>query len=172
MIVTWCEVGWIWGCVWHSKRNLLRCYTWCIRPGDIMLRKTHTDMGRSRRFDLITYFKRLSGRSVTSYFTFDFWVVLPWACNVPGLGLYSPEEAELYKTSLVSSRKNAATPCWLALSQTVSNVLTIHPQWLYVVENHLFQLQNVGEDFNKLSENVLSDQGWAVIKDVVRQAMT
>lgn len=60
---------------------------------------------------------------------------------------------KLYGTYLVSTRKNVATLYWLALSLTVSNVPSIHREWLYVVECLLLHLWN----------DVPSDLGWVLL---------
>lgn len=63
----------------------------------------------------------------------------------------------LYRTSFISSSKNAAIPWWLALSLVGSNAPNVHLHCLYVIESHLLQLQTTDtQEINKLRAVLLS----------------
>lgn len=153
MIITWCEIRWIWTMLEDTQTTdcyfIELLYVMCVtaRYHDV----TVSERSKPRRSDLICKFQIVHKQTCC-------WWWFLWASNVPQLGIYSPRRAwasifppkEMYRTSLASATTNLASSCCLILSVFGNNELSIR------------QLQNIIKEFYKHLHDVLSGQ-WRVV---------
>lgn len=140
----------MWKILRTQIRNLLSCCVCFVWGRALSFCNNKPELGKTRRSGLTACFKWLWCK--LQYASLLKVVPLNMQCSY--IGSYYPRTpwtSEFYRTSLISGRKNAATPWRPALSLIVSSVPSIRFQWLQYVGSHVLQLQNVVKWVSKTS---------------------